>query len=113
LSKNTPSIDTILRMPIHKACGPRGADMGRPNLIGEPGLLYLQHVTFGANDPYDPGGAYWGFPCDLWCAFAGDDKDVIATMIFVRANKRQDAKTKVLDLIYERTGDREGWKFRR
>jgi hypothetical protein len=109
---DTPDINIILAMKCHKACGPRGADMGRPNKIGEPQRLYLQRVRFGVNDPYDRGGAYWGFPADLWCAFAGNAEDVIDTMIFVRAGDRKAAKTAVLEVIDQRTGDTEPWGFR-
>lgn len=107
----TPDINSILAMKCHKACGPRGADMGRPNKIGEPQRLYLQRVRF-IDECYDHGGAYWGMPADLWCAFAGSAEDVIDTMIFVRAKDRNAAKAAVMEVIDERTGDPEPWGFR-
>lgn len=111
---DTPDINIILGMKCHKACGPRGADMGRPNKIGEPQRLYLQRVRFVDHD-YDTGGAYWGGGRDslpIWCAFAGNAEDVIDTMIFVRAKDRKAAKTAIMEVIDDRTGDVEPWGFR-
>lgn len=112
MGSRTPDINQILALPRYQACGPYGADLGRFNKIDEPAKLYLQRVSF-VDQCYDRGGAYWGSPADLWCAFAGDDNDAIATMIFVRANSRQQAKDKVIEVIDERTGEKKGWCFKR
>lgn len=112
MAVNTPNINTILAMPAHRASSKYGAQMGRGNKIGEPAKLYLQRVSF-QDDCYDRGGAYWGMPADLWCAFAGDENDEIATMIFVRAKDRKDAKRAVIETIDDRTGDTELWSFQR
>jgi hypothetical protein len=108
---NTPDINVILAMTCFKACGPRGADMGRPSKVGEPTRLYLQRVRF-VDQCYDRGGAYWGAPADLWCAFAGNAEDVIETMIFVRAGDRNAAKAAVLAVIAKHPGDPKPWGFR-
>lgn len=108
----SPNINKILRLPIHKGCSARGADMGRRNLIGEPAKLYLQRVRF-VDSCYDPGGAYWGLPCNLWCAFADGEDLNAATMIFVRARTREEAKKAAMGVIDQRTGDTALWSFRR
>ena len=96
----TISINEILARPAYKACGPRGADMGRRNQTqGQPEKLYLQRVAF-VDECYDRGGAYWGSPQDLWCAFSPDDtKNDELVMVFVRAGDRQAAKRRVLALL--------------
>jgi hypothetical protein len=86
----TPNINK--RLASVKAYNERGSNMGRPNY--KPYMhckCYLQQVNIGQG--YDPGGAYWGLPNDLWCAFTiGDD----CVEVFVRANNREKAKEKLL-----------------
>ena len=103
----TPNINKILAEPAYKAYSARGANMGRPNqLQGEPERLYLQPVQF-EDDCYDSGGAYWGMPSDLWCAFSGDDSENDEPVtVFVRADSYDDAKFKVEALLAE-----EGFTF--
>lgn len=72
-----------------------GAPMGRPNLLPESELtnpLYLQRVPF-VDLCYDRGGAYWGMPANLYCAFSDECR------IFVRGNSRSEAKSKVLAIL--------------
>jgi hypothetical protein len=39
---------------------------------------------------YDPGGAYWGSPADLWCAWAEtEDEEIVC---YFRASSRAEAK---------------------
>jgi len=102
----TPDINEILALPVYKACGIRGADMGRPTRLGEPARLYLQRVRF-QDACYDRGGAYWGTPRNLWCAFDAD----LTTMIFTRAEARKKAQEAILATIDDRTGDLRGWSF--
>lgn len=63
--------------------------MGRPNIIqdiSEVGPFYLQRVPV---DPYDPGGAYWGYGEPLYVAFTEENE------FFTRAKSREEAKEKV------------------
>lgn len=103
----TPRINEILARPAYKGCGPRGADMGRRNQRqGHPERLHLQRVRF-YDGCYDAGGAYWGAPADLWCAFSPDDTtNEEPIMVFVRARNRTEAKAKVDDELVE-----EGFTF--
>ena len=50
-----------------KGCGPSGADMGRASDLpfDTDAICRVRHVPLV--DGYDPGGAYWGNPNDLWC----------------------------------------------
>jgi hypothetical protein len=130
IQRAAANINELLATKAYRACSQRGADMGRPNHFGTPTKLYLQHVRFGVNDPYDAGGAYWGFPANLWCAHnvraksqltlteprpgevnAGGIDDV--TMVFVRANSRTLAKQAVLACIELSWADKHGWSFYR
>jgi hypothetical protein len=85
-----------------------GAPMGRPTLscywdkagervelevIPNARPFHLVRVPLNSGG-YDKGGAYWGFPNDLW-GFIGPIDDVRG---FVRAKTRQEAKEHVLDL---------------
>jgi hypothetical protein len=47
-----------------------GAPMGRPS-TPVTGKVHLQRVRLVAGD-YDKGGAYWGGPADLWCAWSDE-----------------------------------------
>ena len=72
-----------------------GSMMGRRTIIpdaynGE--RLHLRRVPF-VDGAYDPGGAYWGAPSNLWCAWGETSTGQI--QVFVRASDRQEAKTAV------------------
>jgi len=103
----TPNINKILALPAFKGTSHRGANMGRCNWIkGKPERLHLQQVNF-FDDGYDSGGAYWGSPANLWCAFSPDStENEESTMVFVRANSREIAKQKTLAVL-----PGTGWKF--
>lgn len=67
----------------------RGAPMGRTNQVVsvEPDRgLFMVRVPF-QGDAYDPGGAYWGLPSNLWCVFSHDHELVI----YVRATYPEEA----------------------
>lgn len=93
----TPNINKILATTAFNACNSRGSNMGRRNYVGKAAKLYVQRVRF-CDGCYDVGGAYWGLPADLWCAFTED----LETMVFVRADSRKDAKTKALGYIADK-----------
>jgi hypothetical protein len=76
-----------------------GAYMGRPNIIpadyaGEK--LNLRKVPF-VDGGYDAGGAYWGTPVNLWCAWGETATE--QTQVFVRAVDRDAAKLEVYKLF--------------
>ena len=106
---HTPNINKILALPVNKACSAWGADMGRSNAIPDnaiPERLYLQRVTF-VDGCYDRGGAYWGGPADLWCAFSRkDSQNKTIIRIFVRADNRKHAAEEVSKLL-----PGTGWRF--
>ena len=84
MGRVTPNINRRLS----NACNEYGSNMGRHEY--KPYTLtkcYIQqvHLTEG----YDTGGAYWGSPSNLWCAYSTDDA---AVEIFVRAPSRRYAK---------------------
>ena len=109
--RKTPNINAILALPANNACSIRGADMGRRNIIpddAKPEKLHLQRVTF-SDGCYDNGGAYWGLPANLWCAFSPDNTDNPEPVrVFVRADNREEAKETALEEL-SRNGD--GWSF--
>jgi hypothetical protein len=79
-----------------KAYSTRGADMGRPEILGDgvsPVKLHLEQVRMVDGD-YDKGGAYWGGGGGLsplyvaWCP-----QDLVdEVQVFVRASSRDAAK---------------------
>lgn len=72
-----------------------GARMGRANVIPEDYAgekLSLRRVPF-QNGGYDPGGAYWGTPADLWCAWGETESEQLE--IYVRASDRELAKLEI------------------
>lgn len=94
--KKTPDINKILALPVNKGCSIYGAQMGRKNVVGEPGRLYLQRLNFIDGD-YDAGGAYWGGG-SIYCAFNDN------TMFFVRAKNRKEAKSKLPAILESEYG---------
>jgi len=72
-----------------------GAPMGARNEYADNGTpLYLQRVYLYGG--YSLDGIYWGNPNNMYCAFSTDLK----TRIFIRANNRNQAITK-LQLEYD------------
>lgn len=76
-----------------------GSQMGRTDTMhpgNETEPLRLQRVPF-TGTCYDRGGAYWGAPENLWCAWGdeiGDDGEQVE--VWVRANSRAQAKAEIL-----------------
>lgn len=66
-----------------------GAPMGRhsyaPRNFVDATRLYAQHQ--GGRDGYDRGGAYWGFPVNVWAVWTRGGESVC----YVRAWSRDDA----------------------
>jgi len=93
-----------MKMKLHldNACGPRGADMGRPNRlpadVNEAVTLRMEALRM-VDGCYDTGGAYWGCGSGtrIYCAH-GDAADV-AVLVFVRASSRDEAKAKVRESL--------------
>ena len=76
-----------------------GSQMGRRNIIpadyaGEK--LKLRRVPF-VDGAYDQGGAYWGTPANLWCAWGETETEQLE--VFVRAADRDSAKLQVYKLF--------------
>ena len=76
-----------------------GSQMGRRNIIpadyaGEK--LKLRRVPF-LDGGYDAGGAYWGTPANLWCAWGETATEQME--VFVRATDRDDAKLAVRKIL--------------
>jgi hypothetical protein len=63
-----------------------GAPMGRRETANLEGKVHLQRVPL-YDGCYDKGGAYWGGPSNLWCAW--NDKGTQ----YLRAGSRVEAKT--------------------
>lgn len=106
-SERVPDINVILeKLDVSSKYG---APMGRRNQVDgtADNLLYIQKVEAEDGD-YDRGGAYWGTPTDLWCAFTNPETttDEYPIMVFVRADNQDDAKRQVVDLLPE-----DEWKF--
>lgn len=125
-------INQLLASPAYNACSSRGSNMGRRNIynglyrweyMSESGKrstwrmqstdlddvdkrLHLQHVSF-VDGGYDRGGAYWGYPSDLYCAFTRDEQ----TMIFVRGRNREQLQELVLEELQDVLGEDHGFTF--
>jgi hypothetical protein len=71
-----------------------GAPMGRrsDNPANLEGARRLHARHQGGSDGYDKGGAYWGFPCDVWCVWGWVNGEAI--VVYVRAPSRQSAIAK-------------------
>ena len=69
--------------------------MGRSDWRGDPDYpikFHLQKVRF-IDGCYDQGGAYWGGPANLFCAWGEDEGEQVR--MFVRASSREQAKAVV------------------
>jgi hypothetical protein len=79
----------------NKVC--TGSKMGRQDTMPPEGFthpkLRLERLKF-TDGCYDNGGAYWGSPENLYCAWDND-----GTRIFRRANSRAEAKKAVKEII--------------
>lgn len=85
------NINERLRKDV--ACSKHGQAWGRRSWRGDPERAYkfhLQHVKF-EDGCYDLGGAYWGSPANLYCAWVDDPEDGEVRM-FVRAASHEKAK---------------------
>lgn len=75
----------------------RGARMGRPTILPAdpktPIKLRMEHLRFNSGNCYDEGGAYWGSPDNLYCAYAD------RVQIFERAASRDLAKAKIREQL--------------
>ena len=96
------NINQILALPVNKGCSERGADMGRRNQTqGKPERLHLQRLRF-VDQCYDTGGAYWGAPENMYCAFSPRNTENDPPIrVFTRANNREHAKQEILELLSE------------
>jgi len=72
-----------------------GSMMGRANVIPSdwPSVrkLHLRRVPL-VDGCYDQGGAYWGGPDDLFCAWG--DSDMEQAVFYTRAKDRKEAKSR-------------------
>lgn len=73
-----------------------GSQMGRKDILPDNRQefvrLRLNRLPF-VDGAYDRWGAYWGAPATVWCA-TGECSEIIC-YVFVRADTREQAKTKV------------------
>lgn len=78
-----------------------GSQMGRRNELpdnrNEAVKLRMERLEFVDGDYDALGGAYWGAPANVWCAW-GDASDY-AVRVFVRADSRDQAKGKVREQL--------------
>ena len=104
-----PNINKILALPCNNASSRFGASMGRcSQKEGNPERLHLQRMRF-VDQCYDVGGAYWGMPENVYCAFSADNTENESPIrVFVRGKDREDAKKNVLEALGSA-----GWTFLR
>lgn len=79
--------------PFPKVSGRYGAPMGRrgDNDLQNIPKLFAMHQ--GGTGGYDKGGAYWGYPSDVWAVWGRDGAEVSVT--YVRASGRESAINQV------------------
>jgi hypothetical protein len=75
-----------------------GAPMGRQSSQSLFGKVLLFRVPF-EDGCYDPGGAYWGAPANLYCAW-----DSEGAVVYLRADSRAQAKAALLEKHVEGDG---------
>jgi hypothetical protein len=65
--------------------------MGRQSNVTNifQGLKTLYAMHQGGSDGYDKGGAYWGYPCNVWAVWGRSSDEVF--IAYVRANTKQEA----------------------
>lgn len=89
---------------LEKVGGPRGAPMGRPNILPEDPTkeikLEIGRMRMVDHD-YDVGGAYWGGGPSkagvMYAAWGFDDEHMV--QVFVRAPSKFQAELKVEELV--------------
>lgn len=74
-----------------------GSSMGRrgDNPANLQGVKKLHARHQGGSEGYDKGGAYWGYPANVYGVWARFPEGVVVT--YVRANSRLEAIEKVRD----------------
>jgi hypothetical protein len=95
--------DTVkLNKPFERNVSSRyGAPMGRreefhPGNMADVSIrLHLQRVPLH-DYCYDKGGAYWGGPSNLWCAWGEDAESENQVELYTRAANREEAKANIL-----------------
>lgn len=86
-------INKVLATEI--ACDARGSNMGRRTVCENTELpLLLQKVRL-YDGCYDKGGAYWGGPNNLYCAFNTEG----TFRMFTRAENRHKAKAAIVAAV--------------
>jgi hypothetical protein len=60
--------------------------------------LYLERLRF-LDGCYDTGGAYWGAPANIYCAWGENAVDDYQIRVFVRAESRLDARNQIRELL--------------
>lgn len=77
-----------------------GAPMGRREFNEKSGISTIGSIQqLAMTGGYDSGGAYWGMPNNVFCAqykyFNKNTNEEYYGRVFVRANSREEAITKV------------------
>ena len=89
-----------MKLTLSNGSSPRGAQMGRPNIVldkGAPYKLQMERLQWVDGD-YDQWGAYWGNSGDyIYCAHL--DNPNMPVQVFVRAHTRTEAKSKVRAIL--------------
>ena len=89
-------------LTLEKGCSARGADMGRvewlPRDSNATGLLQLRRLRL-IDGGYDEGGAYFGYPEDVYHAEGDLDGEPTRTRLFTRADSRRDAKDNIRERL--------------
>ena len=91
----------MIKLP--NASSPRGAAMGRPNILptnrGVNIKLRMERLRWVDGD-YDSGGAYWGGGRGfIYCAQGERDGEDLAVEVFTRAGTRAEAKANVREIL--------------
>lgn len=77
-----------------------GSIMGRRSVLpsdpAKPIKLKMERLRF-VDGCYDKGGAYWGAPENVWCAYGEDEEHEV--VVTCRAASREEAKKKVRESI--------------
>jgi len=95
------------KIELPKACDKYGASMGRSSILPVDTNVSVQlrliHLDLDSGG-YDKGGAYWGFPNNLYWAESIDEFPVSYSLnsklqLSVRASSREEAKSKIKDIL--------------
>lgn len=81
--------------PFPHIPGKYGAPMGRngDTPANLQGVKKLHARRQGGSEGYDKGGAYWGYPHNVWGVWARLGGEVVCC--YIRANSRNDAIDKI------------------